>query len=250
MNLRQPYDAYWIPGLKDDNVDDEQAVELGFQWLRSVDCAGDRIYVMNATGMLGMRPSARTAARFIFASPQTKTPGSHGRNAVLAIWPVQRTLDLAEGLALNGSLCVIPGTIDDLRSWVARTHAVNLWAAGEPAEPIAELPEEVRSALDHMITFDGHNNFIGTGGKENSIRHLRALVRDGRRPDPVDIENYVLASGRIRSHEGAQHIREWYEGILAGKGFRDYTGRRIWQARRLYHRCRNYGRPKWSHNAA
>ena len=40
-------------------------------------------------------------------------------------------------------------------------------------------------------------------------------------------ENYVLASGGIRSHEGAKRIREWYEGILESRGFRDYAGRRI-----------------------
>ena len=99
--------------------------------------------------------------------------------------------------------------------------------SSHPAEPLAELPEEVRSALDYIITFDGHNNFIGAGGKENCIRHLRALVKDGYRPDAADVENYVLASGAIRSHEGAKRIREWYEGILEGRGFRDYKGRPI-----------------------
>ena len=46
---------------------------------------------------------------------------------------------------------------------------------------------KVRSALDYIITFDGHNNFIGAGGKENCIRHLRALVKDGYRPDAADV---------------------------------------------------------------
>jgi hypothetical protein len=227
MNPHQRYDAYWIPGLNAD-VDDDKALETGFRWLASVSCDGQRIYVMNARDMLTTRHAARFTTRFILATPQTRNDRiTRSRNAVLAVWPVQRTLDFADGLALGGSLCVIPGTIDDMKPWVARTAAQNLWEPDAPPEAMAKLPEEVRSVLDHIITFDGHNNFIGAGGKENSIRHLRALVRDGYRLDPLDIENYVLASGRIRSHEGAKHIREWYEGILAGKSFRDYAGRRI-----------------------
>ena len=38
---------------------------------------------------------------------------------------------------------------------------------------------------------------------------------------------YILAWELIRSHEGAKRIREWYEGILESRGFRDYAGRRI-----------------------
>ena len=85
---------------------------------------------MNASGMLGSRPSARMAASFAFASPRTRNASiSRSGNAVLAIWPVHRTLDFAENLARNGSLCVIPGATDDARAWIARTGAENLWGA-------------------------------------------------------------------------------------------------------------------------
>jgi hypothetical protein len=228
MTTRQRYAAYWIPGLNDDEVDADDAIELAFRWLRTVGCEGARLVVMNTAGMIGNRRSLRAAAGFRVVSPQTRNAElSRRRNAVLAIWPTTRTLDLAEGLALDGSLCVIPGTIDDVRPWMLRTSAKNLWAPHGELEPMPELAEEVRRVLDSIISFDGHNDFIGAGGKETSIARLRALVRDGYRPDAQDLENYVLASGGTRSHKGAQRLREWYQGILDGRRFRDRGGRPI-----------------------
>ncbi len=37
---------------------------------------------------------------------------------------------------------------------------------------------------------------------------------------------YALASGET-SHKGARRLREFYEGVLAGKRYRDYGGRPI-----------------------
>jgi hypothetical protein len=40
------YDADWLPGLGSD-FDDEGAVDLGLDWLESVDCPGPGVIVMN-----------------------------------------------------------------------------------------------------------------------------------------------------------------------------------------------------------
>ena len=65
--------------------------------------------------------------------PRTASRNSSGTwgvspmgNAVLVIWPVNDALELAESLARGGSLCVIPGTFDDLGHF-----AQHLWNPGE-----------------------------------------------------------------------------------------------------------------------
>ncbi len=88
------------------------------------------------------------------------------------------------------------------------------------------LPKEVEKDLDHMLAFDGHNGFIGGGGKENSIRTLQRIAGRDDRPDPQSIEDYLTASGET-SAAGAVRARRWYEEILQGKSHRDYRGRVI-----------------------
>ena len=58
-----------------------------------------------------------------------------------------------------------------------------------------------------------------------AFRNLRAMISDGNRPDPTDLENYVLTRG-VRSYKGARRLREWYQGLLEGRKFRNY-GRRL-----------------------
>ena len=49
-----------------------------------------------------------------------------------------------------------------------------------------------------------------TGGRDlAAFRNLRAMISDGNRPDPTDLENYVLTRG-VRSYKGARRLREWY----------------------------------------
>ena len=65
-----------------------------------------------------------------------------------------------------------------------------------------------------------------TGGRDlAAFRNLRAMISDGNRPDPTDLENYVLTRG-VRSYKGARRLREWYQGLLEGRKFRNY-GRRL-----------------------
>ena len=220
------YAAYWLPGLNDDSVDSDEVLRAAFEWLHDEPCNGARLIVMNTLGMVNNRPIiARASARYTVVSPRSQKGVSPIGNAVLAIWPVNDTLELAERLARGGSLCVIPGTLDDLGHWILRASAQHLWNPGEVPDQTPKLEEAVRSVLDSIVYFGGHNDFSGGTEKQMSIRNLRAMISDGNRPDPTDLENYVLTRG-VRS-KGARRLREWYEGLLKGRIFYDYGRRPI-----------------------
>ena len=158
-------------------------------------------------------------------SPRTRSHSGRKGNAVLAIWPANGTLELAERLAGNGSLCVIPGSLDDLGHWIRRASPQHLWDADEVPDPAPLLAEAVSSALDSIVSFDGYNEFLGAGGKVQSIRALRAMLGEGHRPDPKVLEEYVLTKG-VR-YKGAGRLRNWYEGLLEGRRFNGHDGRPI-----------------------
>jgi hypothetical protein len=221
------YDAVWVPGL-DTDFDPDQALELALDWLGTVACDGARIIVMFAKNMVGNRPLLTWAAqRYPVVSPRSKSRLPYGRpNSVLAVWPDGQTLELAQRLALDGALCVIPGSLYDVRPWVVRTGATNLADPGGSGEGLPELHPDVTGTLDSVLFFGGHNGFLGGGEKEQVVRRLQDLVRAGHRPDPDAVESYALASGET-DHKGARRLREFYAGILAGRKFRDYRGRVI-----------------------
>jgi hypothetical protein len=222
------YDAFWIPGL-DTDFDADEALRLGYKWLQ--DSAADRtsVIALNAASMTQNRPLlARMGTRVPVVSRLTRSRARLGRSphAVLAVWPTVPTLEFSEGLASGGGLCVIPNSLDEMSAWMARTAAVNLADPAAPPVPGPNLNAEVKQALDHTLLFDGHNQFGGGYGKEDAIRTLRQIAAMKPRPMGDDIAAYALASGET-GYEGAARLREWYEGILAGKTFRDYRGRPI-----------------------
>ena len=100
------YEATWIPGLNTD-FDPDEALALGEAWLRSRQDVRSRVVVMNAKKMMSNSLRlGRLASRFPFVSPQSREAGPSPR-AVLAVYPTNRTLDLAQELALDGALCEI-----------------------------------------------------------------------------------------------------------------------------------------------
>ena len=222
--------SYWLPGLDNNDVDPDEVLDSAFGWLRTEPCSGERLVVMNTLRMTENRPFlARASAPYNVVSPRARQRiGAAPRtgNVVLAIWPTHETLELAERLARDGSLCVVPGSLDNVSPWIRRTSAHALWDTGPPTDDTLQLDEPVRSVVDSIIDFDGHNDFLGAGGKEQAIRGLRAMIGNGHRPDPSAIENYVLARG-TRSSKGARRLREWYEGLLQGRRFYDYARRPI-----------------------
>lgn len=38
--------------------------------------------------------------------------------------------------------------------------------SGFAVDPGEEISTEIREELDHLLSFDGHNGFLGAGGKE------------------------------------------------------------------------------------
>lgn len=113
----------------------------------------------------------------------------------------------------------------EIAPWIRRTAATCL-AEGFTVEAGEQLSAEVRERLDHMLSWDGHNGFIGAGGKEYTIRTLREI---GQRPDaPTSdaIEEYLAGSGETTAG-GAARAAKWYDEIRAGKRHLDYARRPI-----------------------
>lgn len=214
-----------MPGL-DDDVDIDDSLVVGFDWLKRAERKGQPgIVVMFAKSMVGHRPLlARAASRWQFVSPRSERPRRYG--PVLAIWPPDaRVLEFAESLAIDRSLCVIAGH-HDIRPWIQKAEArcvIEDWKMDAGNE---RVPQEVADELDQMLMFDGHNGFVGAGGKEHAIQTLRRIAQLKNPPQPEAIEGHLVVSGDT-SAKGATRARQWYEEILQGKRHRGYRGRLI-----------------------
>lgn len=223
MSVPVRYEAFWVPGLQHE-IDGDESLGHGFQWLASAEQSyeGAGVIVMYAKSMVGHAPRLGQAAqRWEVVSPRSTRPW--GTGPVLAIWPSDpRVLEFAEGLALNSGLCVIAGRYD-IAPWIRKTQAACLVEGYETGDTEESLSSEISRGLDGMLSFDGHNGFIGAGGKEDAIRTLRAIAQMKERPSPEAIEAYLLSSGET-SADGANRACRWYEEILAGKSHRDYAG--------------------------
>jgi len=223
VTIPDRYAAFWIPGP--DDLDMDEGLRLGYRWLDAAQFPGRRVVVLHAKKMLNNRPALAEAGRYTVVTPRGRGIAFGEAGAVLAVWPTPDALELGQQLALDGALCVIPYR-HDITWWIARTGAANL--ADPDAEPpqLPDLDPQVRTTLDSMLQFGGHNGFLGGGEKEDAVADLRELVRAGHRPAPEQIEAYARASGET-DVDGARRLRGFYESILAGRGLRDYRGRPI-----------------------
>lgn len=200
----------------------DEGLELGYRWLKESEHAGTRVVVLNAKKMLNNRPTLANAGQFHVVSPLSASAPRPG--PVLAIWPNPEALELAQRLALDAALCVIPYT-HDVTWWIARTGAVNLTAPDAEPPELATLDPAVTAALDFVLSDGGHNGFLGGGEKVNAVRELRSMVSAGHHPGAQDVEEYALSSGET-DVDGAHRLRGFYEAILAGRPLRD-RGRTI-----------------------
>lgn len=227
MTVPARYEAFWVPGL-DHDIDRDESLRVGLRWLEEAEQAqrAAGVIVMYAKVMAGNAPLlTRADQRWEFVSPRSRHRPS-GAGPVLAVWPPDaEVLELAERLALDSALCVIAGYYD-LSPWVKKAQAICLVEGYEADLTDWDLPPDVRSSLDSMLFFDGHNGFIGGGGKEDAIRRLQEIARRPDCPSPQAIEQYLAASGET-SAKGATRARRWYEEVIAGKRHRDYAGRII-----------------------
>jgi hypothetical protein len=219
------YEAFWIPGLLSD-VDQDDALEYGLDWL---DGAANRngVVVLNAKLMVNDHDQLVVAAkRHAVVSPQSSRDvrGGQRPRVVLAVWPDNKTLEVAERLALNGELCVIPGSLDDCSHWIERTQAVNIYN-DTAVEPAPALRPEISKELDFTIQNGKHKNFAGGYEKEHAIKALRRIHAMPDAPDPAVIERYALTSGC--QARGATRLREWYEGIGQNRQYKNHARRPI-----------------------
>jgi hypothetical protein len=227
MTVPARYEAFWVPGLNHD-IDPDESLSVVLQWLTEAEqrhqAAG--VIVMYAKSMAGNRPLLTWAAQpWEFVSPRSRQR-PFGAGPVLAIWPPDaEVLELAERLALDSALCVIAGYYD-VSPWVKKAQATCLIEGYEAELTETDLVPEVNRTLDAMLAFDGHNGFIGAGGKEDAIRGLQTIAGQAHPPTPEAIESYLAASGETNA-KGASRARRWYEEILEGKRHRDQAGRII-----------------------
>jgi hypothetical protein len=217
------YEAFWIPGDLH-GEEQEERLRLGLGWLEDAEgkYGGRGAIAMYAASMQENTPTLTQASkRWSFVSPRSSR--SSGQGPVLAVWPPDASvLEFAEGLAYRSALCVVSGRWN-ISPWVKKSGAKCLLPGYEDLPAGPELSQEVAELLDGMLRFDGHNGFIGAGGKEHAIRVLRRIAAEPDLPNPQAIEDYLFASGETHA-EGAQRARKWYEEILAGKRHRDYRG--------------------------
>jgi hypothetical protein len=222
------YEAAWVPGL-DSDLDRDDGLAAGFEWLTDAErrFGVPGVIVMYAKSMVRNAPLLEQAAdRWEVVSPRSSYSSRGGHGPVLAIWPPDdRTLELAEQLAFEAALCVIPGSIQDVSSWIRRVNAQCL-VDGFVAADGPVIAQEIAEGLDHMLFFGGHNSFLGGGEKEDAIRRLTAISRRRDAPSREAIEEYLRASGQTDGN-GAQPAGKWYAEILDGKRHRDYAGRVI-----------------------
>lgn len=225
--FRVNHEAFWIPGDLH-GEEQEERLRVGLTWLEGAEreFGGHGAIAMYAASMKDNTPTLSQASkRWSFVSRRSQAR-PHGRGPVLAVWPSDSSvLEWAEGLAFGSALCVVSGRWD-ISPWVTKSGAKCLLPGYEDLPAGPELSEDVAEILDGMLLFDGHNGFIGAGGKENAIRALRRIAAGPDRPDPQAIEDFLFASGETHA-KGAQRARQWYEEILAGKRHRGDRGRVI-----------------------
>jgi hypothetical protein len=213
------FEAFWLPAF-DSDADPDEVLEAGFDWLRRAERAqGVRgVLAMHATRMRQNRP-ALAAAPWGIVSPRSRA-GYRIGGPVLAIWPPERTLELAEQMAMRSSLCVIPYEMADITAWIERTGAKCV-VEGFDAPTRQALPVEIEEELRHVVSFGGHNGFLGGEEKEVAIRAFHRVVRRRDAPTREAVEDFLRSTGEVDA-EGVRRAGKWYEEVRQGKRHLDY----------------------------
>lgn len=125
-------------------------------------------------------------------------------------------------MATRSSLCVIPWEMADIMAWIERTGA-RCVVEGFDAPLRQALPVEIEEELRHVVSFGGHNGFLGGGEKEVAVRAFHRVVRRRDAPTREALEDYLRSTGEVNA-EGVQRAGKWYEEVRQGKRHRDYRG--------------------------
>lgn len=213
------FDAFWLPAL-DGDADIDEVLEAGFEWLRREERRQGARGVL-AMYAASMRHNRETLASAPWEIVSTRSRGGYRNGGpVLAIWPDERTLELAEHMALRSTLCVIPSHAADIAAWIERTGATCA-VEGFEAPARQTLPAEVEDELRHVVVFGGHNGFLGGGEKEVAIRAFHKIARQRAAPDREALEDYLRSTGEVDA-DGVKRAGNWYAEVQQGKRHLDY----------------------------
>ena len=219
MKPASNFEAFWLPAF-DSTADPDEVLDVGFDWLRRTErTQGARgVLAMHSTSMRRNR-SAIAAAPWEIVSPRSRA-GYRIGGPVLAIWPPEEVLELAEQMATRSSLCVIPWQMADIAAWIERTGATCL-VEGFDTPVRTSLPADIEEELRHVVAFGGHNGFLGGGEKEIAIRAFHGIARRQDAPSREGIEDYLRSSGEVNA-DGVRRAGKWYEEVQQGKRHLDY----------------------------
>jgi hypothetical protein len=128
-------------------------------------------------------------------------------------------------MATRSALCVIPYLMTDVTAWIERTGAMPL-VEGFDAPVRQALAPEVEDELRHVVSFGGHNGFLGGGEKEIAIKAFHRIRRMSGAPSREALEDYLRATGEVDA-KGVTRAGTWYEEVLDGKRHRDYRREKI-----------------------
>jgi hypothetical protein len=169
MKPASNFEAFWLPAF-DSTADPDEVLAVGFDWLRRAEKgqAERGVIAMYATSMRRNR-AAIAAAPWEIVSPRSRR-GYRIGGPVLAIWPSEEVLELAEQMATRSSLCVIPWEMADIAAWIERTGATCL-VEGFDAPVRANLPADVEEELRHVVAFGGHTASLVGARKRSPSGH-------------------------------------------------------------------------------
>lgn len=193
--------AAWVPD-DDPKRPWEDAADLAAEWIweRSEIEGVTPLLVTNtfenAVGIGCLDEIARQGGQ---ATPQGKQ--RFDRGAVLAYVPDERTLKLALDLARGYSLAVVETVSFPLAEWAAGAGAINLLDGSASS---SKIPDDVRTDLDHAVSFGGNNGWTGRHEKQHARSQLAQHVRAGRLT-PEQAASYVMSQGV--SDKGAKRLR-------------------------------------------
>jgi hypothetical protein len=89
---------------------------------------------------------------------------------------------------------------------------------------LGNLDPSCANALDSLMFFIGRNVVAGKE-KVYAVQKLRGVILSRTPPSPATIEAFALRAGK--REKVARQLRALYEGLVAGKRFRDTSGRTI-----------------------
>lgn len=161
----------WVPEAETRPWD--EAAALAGAWLRQqARDHSDRIgvvtpviqqYMIDDVDRLGWKTSRRSGRKRV----------PDGTLGVLAYVPDWDELEFATGLARDGSLVAVEGTLAPLEGWARWQQAVDL-ITGEVTEPLAD---DLRTVVERLKIY-GNNGFARGFGRDQAMRVVRDVPAD------------------------------------------------------------------------